>query len=184
MPARDNIWHLPIEESEQQRTDMRAVDIGVGHDNDLVITQLFNVEIITANARAHCLNERANLLGRQHLVKARALHIQDLTLQGQDRLILAVAALFGRATSGIPFDQEEFGLCRITFLAIGQLAGQGGNVHHALSPGQFARPLGRFTGGSGVDDLLDHGARIGGVFLKPFGHLIRHQAFERLTHFG
>ena len=41
---------------------MRTVDVGVGHNHNFVVTQLFDVEIFTANAGAHGLNERAYFL--------------------------------------------------------------------------------------------------------------------------
>jgi hypothetical protein len=40
MTAVDDVAHLLVEEREQQRADMRAVDIGVGRDDDLVVAQL------------------------------------------------------------------------------------------------------------------------------------------------
>ena len=40
MPAGDQLRHLAIEEGQQQRGDMRAVDIGVGHDDDALIAQI------------------------------------------------------------------------------------------------------------------------------------------------
>src|SRR3546814_20574393 len=69
-----------VEEGQQQRADMRAVDVGIGHYDDLVVAQLFQVEIV-ADAGAHRLNERADLLGRQHPVETGALDVQDLALQ-------------------------------------------------------------------------------------------------------
>ena len=70
---------------------------------------------------------------------------------------MAIAPLLGRTTGRITLDQKQFGLGRIAFLAIGELAGQRGDIHHALAPGQFARFLGGFARGSGVDDLADNG---------------------------
>ena len=64
------------------------------------------------------------------------------------------------------------------------LPGRRGDVHRALAPGQLARLLGGFARGGGVDDLADHRAGMGRVFLQPFAHLVGHQAFERLAHFG
>ncbi len=40
MAALDELAHLAEEERQQQRADMRPVDVGVGHQNDLVIAQL------------------------------------------------------------------------------------------------------------------------------------------------
>src|SRR3546814_3355642 len=64
---------------------------------------------------------RSDFLGRQHPVETGALHVQDLALQRQDRLGLAITALLGRAACGIALHQEEFAFRRIAFLTIGQL---------------------------------------------------------------
>ncbi len=97
---------------------------------------------------------------------------------------MPVAALLGGATGRITLDQEQFGLGGVTLLAIGKLAGQAGNVHHALAPGQLARLFRGLARGGGVDHLGDDRAAMRGVFLQPFGELVRHQAFKRLAHFG
>src|SRR5262245_64507587 len=52
MPVIDEPWHLPIEKGEQQRADMGAVDVGVRHDDDLVVAQLLDVELVAPDARA------------------------------------------------------------------------------------------------------------------------------------
>ena len=82
---------------------MRAVDVSVSHDHNLVIAQLLEVEFI-ADAGAHRLNQRADFLRADDPVKPRALDVQDLTLERQDRLCLAVTALFGRAARRVALD--------------------------------------------------------------------------------
>ena len=57
---------------------MGAVDVGVGHDDDLVVAQFLDVEIVAADAGAHRLDEGADLLGGEHAVEAGALDVQDL----------------------------------------------------------------------------------------------------------
>lgn len=52
MAALDNFRHLTIEEGQQQRTDVRAVDVGIGHDDNAVVAQLIRVVLIPANAAA------------------------------------------------------------------------------------------------------------------------------------
>jgi hypothetical protein len=42
---------------------MRAVDVGVGHDDDLVVARLVGVEILRADAGAERRDQRADLLG-------------------------------------------------------------------------------------------------------------------------
>src|SRR3546814_18655490 len=61
MPVLDDLRHLPIKESEEQRANVGAVDVCVGHAHALVIAPLLSVEIVAAS-RAHCLHERAYLL--------------------------------------------------------------------------------------------------------------------------
>ncbi len=96
MAAVDQFAHLPVEERQQQRADMRAVDVGVRHDDDLVVAQLVDVELV-ADRGAERGDQRADLLAAQHLVDARALDVEDLAAQRQHRLEFAVAALLGGA---------------------------------------------------------------------------------------
>jgi hypothetical protein len=74
----------------------------------------------------------------------------------------AVAALLGRAAGRIALDDEEFGLGGVALLAIGQLAGQRGDVERALAPRQFARLARGLAGGGGLDDLADDDLGFGG----------------------
>ena len=145
--------HLPEEEREQQRANVRAVHVGIGHDDDLVVAQLVRVEIVPPDAGAQRRDQRADFLAGQHLVEARALDVQDLAAQRQHRLILAVAALLGRAAGRIALDQEEFGQRRVPLLAVGELAGQVGDIERALAAGEFARLAGGFAGRGGLRDL-------------------------------
>ena len=50
--AIDEIAHLPVEERQQQRPDVRSVDVRVGHDDDAVIAQLRGVEFIQRRCRS------------------------------------------------------------------------------------------------------------------------------------
>ena len=47
----DDFRHLPVKEGEQQRPDVAAVDIGVRHDDDLVIPGFFNIEFFGPDTR-------------------------------------------------------------------------------------------------------------------------------------
>ena len=50
--AFDQLRHLSEEERQKKRADVAAVDVGVGHDDDLVVAGLFDVEILTPDAGA------------------------------------------------------------------------------------------------------------------------------------
>ena len=109
----------------------------------------------------------------EHAVEARALDVEDLALQRQDRLGLAVAALLGRAAGGVALDDEQFGQRRIFFLAVGQLAGQAGDIQRALAARQVAGLARGFAGARGVDDLAGDGAGFVRVFLQELLQLLR-----------
>ena len=47
----DQLAHLPVEERQQQRADVRSVDVGVGHDDDPVVAELRDVELLRRRCR-------------------------------------------------------------------------------------------------------------------------------------
>jgi hypothetical protein len=110
------------EEREQQRADVAAVDVGVRHQDDLVIAELTEV-LLLADARAERGDQRGQLLRRQHAIEADLLDVEDLAAQREDRLERAVAALLGRAACRLTLDDEQLGLLRVALLTVGELAG-------------------------------------------------------------
>ncbi len=122
--AFNDFRHLTIEESQQQRTDVRAVDVRIGHDDDAVITQFVRVVLVTTDATAERGDQRRDLLRGEHLVEARFLNVEDFTLQRQNRLVFTVTALLCRSARGVPFHKVQFGQRRVAFLTVRQLARQ------------------------------------------------------------
>ena len=59
--ALDQLRHLPIEERQQQRANMRPIDIGIGHDDDAVVAQLLRVVLFLADAAAKRGDQRGDL---------------------------------------------------------------------------------------------------------------------------
>ena len=57
---------------------MAAVDIGVGHDDDLVISRLIGIEILAANTGTESCDKCADLGGSDHLVEPGALDVKNL----------------------------------------------------------------------------------------------------------
>ena len=72
---------------------MRAVDVGVGHDDDLLVAQVF-FAVAIAGAAAEREQKIGKLLVAFELSRACARDIEDLAAQGQNRLRRAVARLF------------------------------------------------------------------------------------------
>ena len=86
---------MPVEEGHEQRPDVRAVDVGVGHDDDLVVAELVQVALGLADGRPQGGHHDPDLLIVEDLVLAGLPDVEDLAAQRQDRLELAIAALLG-----------------------------------------------------------------------------------------
>ena len=157
---------------------MASVHVRVGHHDDLVVAQLLDVEVLGTDPGPQRGDQRAELGRAQHLVEPRALHVQDLAAQRQDRLEPPVARLLRRSARGIALDDEELRARRIAFLAIRQLARQGRDVERALAPGQLARLAGGFPGGRGLDHLGDDPLGLARVLLEPVAQLLADDALD------
>ena len=181
--ALQQLRHLPVEEGEQQRADVGAVHVRVGHDDDAVVAQLVGVELFLADAAAERGDERAHFLRREHLVEARLLHVEDLALQRQDRLELAVAALLGGAACGVALDDEDLAEAGVFLLAVGELAGQARYVQHALAAGHLAGLARGFAGAGRLDDLGDDDLGFRRLLQQELLELLRHQRFHHALHF-
>ena len=164
--------HLPVEEGEQQGADVGAVDVRVRHDDDAVVAELIERELVLADARAHRRDERGDLLRGEHLVEARLLDVQDLALEGQDRLELAVAALLGRPTGGVSLDEVELAQLRVPLLAVGELARQPDSVENALAPRELARLAGRLARARSLHHLRADHLRVGGLLEQELRELL------------
>ena len=79
----DQLRHVAEEEGEQQRADVCAVDVGVGHEYHPVVPGLLQVELL-ADARADGRDQRLDLVVLQDLVQAGLLDVQDLAADGED----------------------------------------------------------------------------------------------------
>ena len=132
MAAAHQLRHLLVEEGDQQRGDVGAVDVGVGHDDHAVVAQIL-VAVFRARAAAERLDQVGDLLVGGELVVAGAGDVEDLAAQRQHRLAGAVARLLGRAAGRIAFDDEDFGAGGGILRAVGELAGQPQLAHRALA---------------------------------------------------
>ena len=127
----DQLRHMAEKEGKQQGTDMRAVHVGIGHDDDPVVAQLLEGEAV-ADAGAEGGDQRLDRVETQDLVQPRLLHVQDLATQRQDGLEVAIASLLGRAAGGITLDDIDLGLAGIAFRTVRQLTRQAYPLQRAL----------------------------------------------------
>ena len=182
--AFDQLSHLAVEEGEQQGADVGAVDVGISHDDDAVIAQLFRFEVFRANARAQRGNEDGNGFRTDDFVGAGTFDVQNLAAQRQNRLEFAVAALLGGAAGRVALDDVDFALRRVFFLTVCQFAGQANAVKRAFAAGEVARFAGGFAGTRGFDNLAADGFGFNGVFQQEVGQAGGDDFFHRRAGFG
>ena len=87
---------------------MAAVNIGIGHDDDLVIAELLDVKLL-AESRAERRDDGGELVVAVDLVGARLFDVEHLAPERQDRLKARVASLRGRAACTVALDDVELG---------------------------------------------------------------------------
>src|SRR4051812_5409947 len=177
----DQLGHLPVEEGQHERPDVGPVHVGVGHDDDLVVAGLLDVELL-ADPGADRGDQRLDLLVREHLVDAVLLDVDDLAAQRQDRLGVAIAPLLGRAAGGVALDDEDLGERGIAHRAVGQLAGQRRVLERRLAPGEVARLAGGVAGAGCVYGLADHHARLRRVLLEELGEPLVDGGLDEALH--
>ena len=107
-----------------------------------------------------------------------------LPRSGRIALGAAVAALFGRTAGAVALDQEQFGLGRIAFLAVGQLARQIGDVESAFAARQLARLARRLAGGGRLIGFGHHPFGFGRMLLEPLLQAVGDNRLDHRTDFG
>ena len=135
-----------------------------------------------ADAAAERRDERADLGRREHLVEARALDVEDLALEREDRLELAVAALLGASRRRcLPRRCRARPAPGSARLAVGELAGERGVVERALAHdlARLARGLARLGGHDGLLHDLARGLR---VLLEEAAELVDHHVLDDALH--
>ena len=101
---------------------MRAVHVCIGHDDNLVVTKLGEIEsafaVPIANSGADGRNHRPDFIVLKHLVQARFFHVNQLAPNRQNGLKLAITSLLGRAARRITLHNVQLRICRVAVGAI------------------------------------------------------------------
>ncbi|MBG9885522.1 hypothetical protein ABE10_02745, partial [Bacillus toyonensis] len=105
----DQRSHVSEEQGQQERPDVGAVDVRIAHEDDLPVPRRGQVEG-TTGPRPDDLDDRRAFGVRKHVADRGLLHVEDLAPDRQQRLILAVSRVLGRAERRITLDDEELGL--------------------------------------------------------------------------
>ena len=168
---------------------MCTVDVCIGHDDDLVVARLGDIEVAAVagtrrNATADSGNQRLNGVARECAMVTNALDVQNLAAQGQNRLDVSAAAVLGRTACRVTLYDEELGQLGIAHRAVGELAGQGRRLEQTLATGRLARLAGGVARLAGLLGLLDDLAGGPGMLLEVIGKSIGHNLERERAHVG
>ena len=185
----DQRAHVLVEERQQQDADVRAVDVCIGHDDDLVVARLGDVEVAAVagtrrDATANRGDQRLDGVARERTMIAHALDVQNLAAQGQDRLDVSATAVLGRAACRVALYDEELSQLGIAHRAVGELAGQRCRLEQALAAGRLARLAGGVACLAGLLGLLDDLAGGLGMLLEVIGQTVGHNFERERAHVG
>ena len=104
---------------------MCTIDIGIGHDHDLVITELGDIKVVAISfgkTTAKCIDHGLDLCICKNLVNSCLFYIEDLTTDRKDRLIITVSGCLGRTACGISLYDKNLTLGWIFALTVGKLS--------------------------------------------------------------
>src|SRR5271165_4703365 len=173
--ALDELLHVTEEERKQQGADVRAVHVGVGHEDNFAVAQLRNIEIVFADAGAERRDHGADFLVAEHLVVARFFDVQDLSLERKNCLEPAVSALLGGAACALALDEVHFAAVGLALGAIGQFARQSAAVERALAASQVAGLAGGLARARCLDGLVDDLAGHGRILVEVRAESLVHE---------
>ena len=134
----DNLRHKAVEESHDKCVDVRTIDIGIGHDDNLVISQLFCISLfaiftIYSKAYADTLDDIHNGLSLKDFVPLYFFYIQNFTAQRKNCLMESVATLFCGTASRVTLDKENLAFLRILDRAVCKFSWETATSHEVLS---------------------------------------------------
>ena len=104
---------------------MRPIHIGISHDHNLVVTKLRNIKVISVSfgeSTSECIDHGLDLRIGKHLINSSLLHIQYLTSDRKDRLIITITGSLCGTSRRISLYDKDLALGRILLLAVCQLS--------------------------------------------------------------
>ena len=180
----DELLHLAEEECQHQSRNVATIHIRIGHNDNLVVAQFLQVEclgvLLSTDGYTQCGKHILNLLILPHTVLLHFLDVENLTPQGHNGLILAVAALLCSTTCRITLNEENLRLAPIPCGAVGQLTGKARTRQHCLALHKFPCVAGSVAGSGSQHNLVHNSLGILRVLLKVVGQSLR----DGLVHSG
>ena len=112
--------HKSKEECQKQCPNMCSIYIGIGHDNDFLISKAVEIDTIFDSA-SNGSNKRFYFVVCHHFLHYSLLGIEDFTSQWKDRLKLAITTRFRTSTRRVSLHDEEFCSMLSSLATVGKL---------------------------------------------------------------
>ena len=160
---------------------MRAVYIGIGHNNNLAVPQLLNVKVL-ADGSSQRRDHRHQLFIAVYPVDPRLFYVQHFAPEGENCLIPPVSSFLGGTACRVTLDNVQ--LCSLCgfFLTVCQLSGEGSAFHRRLAPCGFSGFFCCFPGILRGQALVENCPCHRRIFLKVAHELIKDHFFDKWTH--
>ena len=151
---------------KQQRADVAAVDVGVGHQHELAVAAFADVFELGPGRNADRLEDVEDFFVVEHLDELGLFDVEDFAPQRQDGLRVGIAARVGRAAGRIAFDQIKLGQRKFAAAAVAEFFRQAARGDLAFAADHFAGFFGRLAGFGGAQTLGGDELGDRGVFLE------------------
>ncbi|MNI71384.1 hypothetical protein D3C73_1272550 [compost metagenome] len=150
---------------------MSSIDVGISHDNNLMITSLFNIKFITNTSTKRC-NDRTYLGIAKDAIQPCFFNIQDFTTEWQNRLKMTITALLRRSTGRVTFDDIQFTDRRILGRTVRKLTWKSTHLKCALTTCQFTRLTSCLTSTRSLKRFFQNLSGYGRILLHKFLQLL------------
>src|SRR5438094_314842 len=177
------LGELTVEERQQKRANVRTVDVGVTHQDDLVVANLRSLEV-RSDARADRADERLDLLVLEHAVDASALDVENLAANRKDRLGSGVTRLLRGSPGAVTLHDEELTLVGVLGRAVGELSRHRVAVEQRLAPREVACLARGDTGPRRLHRLLQDRASLRRMLIEPIREFLVCGLLDQRTHLG
>src|SRR5699024_2104758 len=162
----NQLRHEAEEQSQQQGSNVLTIDVGVGHEHNLVVAQLGDIKLFV-DTRAKRSDDCLDFGVLQHLVHASLLRVQALAAQREHTLEHRGTATLCRTTSGVTLHDVKLRNLRILGTAISELTWQTTQVRRRLTAHQLTRLARCHTSLRRRPGLIYDGLGLSRVGIKP-----------------
>ena len=162
---------------------MGAIYIGIGHDDDLVITKFGNIKIIMNTCTKSC-DHGLDFFISVDSVQSGLFNIQDFSPKRKDCLRITTSGCFSGTTGGISLHQINLTFFRIFVCTVSQFTRKGHTVQCRFSAGKISGFSGSFSGPLRKHRFFNNGLGNHGILLQKQLELCRNNIIYCCTGFA